>query len=136
MLDVISLIGAVVSIVGAIISIFQYKNTKRVRAEFEQKVLDYNKAQFRSRIDEQVRLINENKKNPQKLKVGGKLDCCLSQIFSEIRSCTVYNDESVSCEIRNCETALKSLSDVKSFERLKECLCDLSRAIDESVRLK
>ena len=130
----VSVCASVLSIIAAVFTFVQYKNSKAIKRELETKLRIYEKIEFRKSL---TRTINEiiQKSNPQKLLIGGKLNKEVTQVLSDFRSSSVYNDPSISNEINRCEDALNSLDGKnESMINLKNALCDLSRAIDKSVK--
>lgn len=130
----VSVSASVLSIIAAVFTFVQYKNSKAIKRELEAKLRIYEKIEFRKSL---TRTINEiiQKSNPQKLLIGGKLNREVTQVLSEFRSSSIYNDPSISDEIKRCENALNSLNESKeSMINLKDSLCDLSRATDKSVK--
>ena len=131
----VSVSASVLSIIAAVFTFFQYKNTKKIKQELERKMQNYDKAQFRGKLRLLIEKIVENLGNSKKLLIGGKLNKEVSQVFSEIRSGSIYSDPAISAEIKKCEEILKALGTGKgSIINLKDTLCDLSRAIDNSVK--
>ena len=55
--------------------------------------------QLRSSLNNLIKEINETT-NTKKLMIGGKLNKKITQIFSEIRSNSIYNDTSISADIK------------------------------------
>jgi len=130
----ITVTASILSIIAAIFTFIQYKGTKRIKKELEQKWRIYEKLQFRNSLCNLIKEINEAT-NPKKLMIGGKLNKKITQIFSEIRSNSIYNDASISEDIKTCEKKLDALSQGRgNLADLKNALCDLSRAIDKSVK--
>lgn len=130
----VSVCASISSIIAAVFTFIQYKNTKAIKRELETKLRIYEKIEFRNSL---TRIIKEiiDKSSPKKLLIGGKLNKEVTQVLSEIRSSSAYNDQSISDEIKRCEDALNSLDGKnESMISLKNALCDLSRAIDKSVK--
>lgn len=131
----VSVFASVLSIIAAILTFFQYKNTREIKEELEKKILNYAKAQLRGSLSQLIGKIIDSSNNPKKLLIGGKLNKEVTQFFSEIRSGSVYGDLSVSDEIKRCEEKLNELSEGRGkVNDFKDALCDLSRAIDNSVK--
>ena len=130
----VSVCASVLSIIAAVFTFIQYRNTKVIKGELETKVRIYAKIELRKSLTHIITEIIE-KSNPKKLLIGGKLNKEVTQVLSEIRSSSIYNDPSISNEIKMCEFALNSLNESKeSMISLKDALCDLSRAIDNSIK--
>lgn len=130
----VSVCASVLSIVAAIFTFVQYRNTKAIKRDLETKLRIYAKIELRKTLTHIITEIIE-KSNPKKLLIGGKLNKEVTQVLSEIRSSSIYNDPSISNEIKMCESALNSLDESKeSMINLKDALCDLSRAIDKSIK--
>lgn len=131
----VSVFASILSVVAAIFTFVQYKNTSKIKKELERKMHNYDKAQFRGKLRLLIEKIVDNLSNPKRLLIGGKLNKEVTQVFSEIRSGSIYSDSAISTEIKKCEEILKALGEGKdSIINLKDVLCDLSRAIDNSVK--
>ena len=131
----VSVFASILSIIAAIFTFVQYKNTTKIKRELERKMQNYDKAQFRGKLRLLIEKIVENLSNPKELLIGGKLNKEVTQVFSEIRSDSIYSDPAISTEIKKCEEMLKALGEGNgSVINLKDALCDLSRAIDNSVK--
>lgn len=131
----VSVCSSVLSIVAAVFTFIQYKNTKAIKKELENKIQNYNKAQIRGKLRLLIEKLVEKQNDSKKLLIGGKLNKEVSQVFSDIRSDSIYNDSSISADIKKCEGILKALGEGKEkVVNLKNALCDLSRAIDNSVK--
>lgn len=132
---VVAVCASILSIVAAIFTFFQYKNTKTIKKELECKLRNYDKAQIRGRLKPLIEKIIDNQSNPKKMLIGGKLNKDVTQILSEIRSSSIYVDASISSYIQQCERVLTNLGQGGgNITDLKDSLCDLSRAIDSSVK--
>lgn len=131
----VAVCASLLSIISAIFSFFQYKNTKTITKELEHKLQNYDKAQIRGKLKPLIEKIIENQSNPKKLLIGGKLNKEVTQVLSEMRSSSIYTDSSISSYIQQCERGLTNLSQGGgNISDLKDALCDLSRAIDNSVK--
>lgn len=130
----VSVCASVLSIIAAIFTFVQYRNSKAIKRELEAKFRIFAKIELRKSLTHIITEIIE-KSNPKKLLIGGKLNKEVTQVLSEIRSSSIYNDPSISNEIKMSELALNSLDESKeSMINLKDALCDLSRAIDKSIK--
>ena len=95
----VTVAASILSIIAAIFTFVQYKSTKRIKKELEEKWQIYEKMQLRSSLNNLIKEINETT-NTKKLMIGGKLNKKITQIFSEIRSNSIYNDTSISADIK------------------------------------
>lgn len=133
--SLVSVFASILSIFAAFFTFIQYKNTIKIKRELERKMQNYDKAQLRGKLRLLIEKIVENLSNPKKLLIGGKLNKDVTQVFSDIRSDSIYSDPAISTEIKKCEEMLKALGEGNgSIINLKDVLCDLSRAIDNSVK--
>lgn len=131
----VSVCASIFSIIAAFFTFIQYRNTRKIKKELDTKLLNYAKAQLRGSLSQLIWKIIDSSNSPKKLLIGGKLNKEITQFFSEIRSGSVYGDLSVSDEIKRCEKKLSELSEGKGkVNDFKDALCDLSRAIDNSVK--
>lgn len=130
----VSVSASFFSIIAAVFTFVQYKNSRAIKRELDAKLRIYEKIEFRKSLKHTINEIIQ-KSNPQKLLIGGKLNKEVTQVLSEFRSSSIYNDPFISDDIKRCEDALSSLNESKeSMINLKNALCDLSRAIEESVK--
>lgn len=132
---VVAACASVLSIVAAVLAFVQYKNTETIKKELERKMQNYDKAQIRGKLKPLIEKIIDNQNSPKKLMIGGKLNKEVTQVLSEIRSSSIYVDPSISSDIQQCERMLTNLGQGGgNIADLKDALCDLSRAIDGSVK--
>ncbi len=131
----VSVCASILSIIAAVLTFVQYKNTLAIKEELENKLLNYEKAQLRGSLKSLIKKIIGVSNNSKKLSIGRELKTEVTEIFSDIRSGSIYGDISISDEIKRCEKILNELGEGKEkVNDLKDALCDLSRAIDNSVK--
>ena len=107
----VSVCSSALSIIAAVFTFAQYKNTKAIKRELENKIQNYDKAQIRGKLRLLIEKIVEKQNDSKKLLIGGKLNKEVSQVFSDIRSGSIYNDSSISADIKKCEGILQALGE-------------------------